>query len=355
MWYCGSAKIRSDPNNQTDGLSGSLPLTEEDLQATGASGEDKVKLVVKKDGRYVETERAIHADGRSITLPTQKRRKLDLELEDEVEYWIDLVEEQEGGKERTGSENNQQTLTGEVVDENVDTKLAAKFPGQDTYHYIGSQDAEETVCGITLDGRDYRTGQEPSGGLLELCRNCAVRSAGDMSNEEIVDWLSSVAGFEKTEGPPSYLNKNQLLQLRDYILELQDKAREREGGATTSPRENEWDEDSSYSLKLTVGTEEQIITGSTQSEVLADTIEIMMMEYGLERELSIPYVPGDKNAVINDEPAHPDGREMGRKRDIAESKYFVNTEPTRELKMKYLEELADKVGASIKFRNGWKQ
>lgn len=40
-----------------------------------------------------------------------------------------------------------------------------------------------------------------------------------MTNEEIVDWLGAEVGFEKSDGPAANLNKEELVAIKNAIVE----------------------------------------------------------------------------------------------------------------------------------------
>lgn len=101
-------------------------------------------------------------------------------------------------------------------------------------------------------------------------------------------------------------------------------------------------------------SQEHHVTGSTQAAVFAKTIEVLIEEYNLLSHLRLPWVPGHKNAIINDEPNHPSGEEMGRFQGINDG-YYVYTSPMKQQKMEYITELVSRVpGVSAEFRQGWK-
>ena len=95
------------------------------------------------------------------------------------------------------------------------------------------------------------------------------------------------------------------------------------------------------------------ITGNMQADVFGEAVETLIEDYGLAEKLDLPYVPGYKNAVLNDEPRNPNGEEMERTRSIAGGEYYITTQPTKEQKRDYLNEFAQLTGVTIDFENGW--
>lgn len=114
------------------------------------------------------------------------------------------------------------------------------------------------------------------------------------------------------------------------------------------------DETPPYALRIRGSdTRPSDITGNTQADVFADTIEVLIEKYELNEILDFPFVPGYKNAVVNDEPRHPNGEEMERNRAIVGGEYYVSTQPTKDQKKGYLKEFEQLTGATITFEKGW--
>lgn len=113
-------------------------------------------------------------------------------------------------------------------------------------------------------------------------------------------------------------------------------------------------ESASYSLEfLGPDGREYSFSASMQADIFQEVIEMLIEEYDLSSEINIPFVPGYKNAILNDEPRHPDGSEMERNRSISGGDYYISTAPTKEKKVEYLDEFAETVGGDIKFGTGW--
>jgi hypothetical protein len=109
-----------------------------------------------------------------------------------------------------------------------------------------------------------------------------------------------------------------------------------------------------YSVELiTPDGEHRRITGGMQADVFEEVIEVLITEFDLAKKLELPFVPGYKNAVITEEPRHPNGEEMERARALAGGEFYMSTSPTKEQKRDYLNTFADLTGSSIRFSNGW--
>lgn len=227
MTYCGQYQMRSassDTKAGEDGINGTVVVPKSKAKAAGVSPGDDVFVLVEANGKTTTAERAFHKSGNTLTLPLEKRQELSLSPGDEIEFWIDSVRDDSAKSEDVTTKDEervQATIDSEAV-EHAEEYFAV-IGNSLTYHLLDSEDADETVCGVSLEDKDYRGGEDP-GNILDACHDCKVCSSKPMTNEEIVDWLSVEAEFEQAGGPPSYFNKEQLAAIRDRILELKDKA-----------------------------------------------------------------------------------------------------------------------------------
>jgi hypothetical protein len=90
-----------------------------------------------------------------------------------------------------------------------------------------------------------------------------------------------------------------------------------------------------------------------QSEAMAEAVSHLIENYDLISMMdSIPYVPGEKNAVINDRPVHPDEREMKTYRDLPDG-YYLFTNLSKEDKIRYIRRFAERCGLEVEFESGW--
>jgi bifunctional DNA-binding transcriptional regulator/antitoxin component of YhaV-PrlF toxin-antitoxin module len=243
MVYAGSHEMRTEEaKDVSDGINGTISLAQNITQAINAKGDSIIQVLVEFGGQSLVIERSLHSNGKSFTIPSSARKELGLSPGDEVEIWVDLLEREpkkseSKPKSKSKRRQTQKTLTGDDAEMQ---ELSVWFVGDADYHYVDDEDADETNCGISLEGRDYRGPTTDPGEFLTVCPDCNVRSSKSMTNEEIVDWLADTMGFERTGGPPSYLNKEQLVVIRDYILELQDRV---DGEVDTEDGSDEVDEE----------------------------------------------------------------------------------------------------------------
>lgn len=91
-----------------------------------------------------------------------------------------------------------------------------------------------------------------------------------------------------------------------------------------------------------------------QSEVMAEAVHYLINEHDLISKIEpLPYVPGRKNAIINDRPVHPDGeREMKAYRELTDD-HYLNTNLNKSSKKRHVLQLADKCGLGIGFGGNW--
>jgi hypothetical protein len=98
--------------------------------------------------------------------------------------------------------------------------LVVFSPVSDQYHWVSESDNDKTACGFDLSGREDTIRFSDPGDLYRPCEDCRLR-AGDASIDELVNWIANQADFTVTyDSPPSYLNREQLEQLKDYIVDL---------------------------------------------------------------------------------------------------------------------------------------
>lgn len=222
MIWCGS-HILETSDRSSDGLHGRISVGSDKIQQADVEGGEKVTLIAEANGKRIRTQRPVHKDGASITIPTADRKSLELKEGDEVKCWIDSVDEMNG----TDRQNIQKTLTKK---ENRSTRLSLKFTGEDVYHFIDDEGSQETVCGIALNEReDYQTDKEEPKSLLDPCKSCQdkVRSSETMTNKELAEWIGNEVGFTiEDTSVPSYFDKEQLVMIREYILSLEQDQRD---------------------------------------------------------------------------------------------------------------------------------
>lgn len=90
-----------------------------------------------------------------------------------------------------------------------------------------------------------------------------------------------------------------------------------------------------------------------QADAMACATDQLIKNHDLLDKLgSLPYVPGRKNAILNSEPRHPSGEEMGLYRSLSENCYlFVNL--NKEAKIRHVDRFADMCGLTAEFDGSW--
>lgn len=217
MRHCKRTELRDDKTS-SDGLNGSISLSEDDLNAVGASPGDRVKVYVESDDNYVHYERRTYSDRPGVGIYKKERERLGLSKDNrEIEVWIDEAEE----PEPESNSGQQASLTDDDPDSPPYVLIPEDSPFR--YHNVKSEDPDETACGISFAEQEHRRFKNPAD-ALDQCSDCFIRSSEDMTNEQLIRWFGEQAGFDHSRGTPTYMSKEQMTALRDYVLELQEQA-----------------------------------------------------------------------------------------------------------------------------------
>jgi hypothetical protein len=117
--------------------------------------------------------------------------------------------------------------------------------------------------------------------------------------------------------------------------------------ATANPEQI--DQSGSYVVALTTPEGSTHISGESQSDVMEETVDHLIEDHGLiDAYAPLPYVPGKKIALLNDEPNHLNGEEMRTYRQVG-GNYFVYTSLNKNDKKRHLRDFADACGVEISF------
>jgi len=97
-----------------------------------------------------------------------------------------------------------------------------------------------------------------------------------------------------------------------------------------------------------------VLDGDNQSDVMANAVDYLIRNHDLISHIEpLPYVPGNKNALINDQPVHPDKeRDMRTHRELTNG-YYLFTSFNKRDKKRHIQRLADKCDLAIESRGGW--
>ena len=97
-----------------------------------------------------------------------------------------------------------------------------------------------------------------------------------------------------------------------------------------------------------------VFADDNQSDVMADAVDYLIQNHDLIHRLEpLPYVPGNKNALINDQPTHPDDeRDMRTYRELIDGHYLFTSFNKRD-KKRHIQRLATKCDLDIETRGDW--
>ncbi|WP_273837018.1 hypothetical protein [Halococcus sp. PRR34] len=86
---------------------------------------------------------------------------------------------------------------------------------------------------------------------------------------------------------------------------------------------------------------------------MAQAIDILVRDHDLISQLdSLPYVPGQKKAILHSKPEHPTGEEMRLYREISDG-YYVFGALDSDSKQRYVRQFVEKCGLDVDFSGDW--
>jgi hypothetical protein len=130
---------------------------------------------------------------------------------------------------------------------------------------------------------------------------------------------------------------------------------ENEEEVSTPEIEEVQDAAEEYIIKIQDGgTTLATFSDDNQSDAMADATDYLIGNHNLISKLEpLPYVPGRKNALINNEPEHPgDKGEMRTYRGLTNG-YYLFTSFNKRDKKRHVQRFADKCGLEVDFEGGW--
>ena len=97
-----------------------------------------------------------------------------------------------------------------------------------------------------------------------------------------------------------------------------------------------------------------VLDDDNQSDVMANAVDYLIQNHDLiSRVEPLPYVPGNKNALINNQPVHPDGeRDMRTYRELTNG-YYLFTSFNKRDKKRHIQRLANKCDLAVESRGEW--
>jgi hypothetical protein len=200
------------------------------------------------------------------------------------------------------------------------------------------QDADEGTFAIRVDGESHVVYKYDTGSPFRSTPDWRHVDEYSRSQAPAVDLIG--AEFEEDSDGETWV----------YARDVEPEREVEEQAETGNPDSEVVQQPlGKYAIEFDNG---QKVAGNSQSDVMANAVDVMVKAYDLIDEIEIPYMSGYKNAVINNRQKHPDGREMKRAQRITGG-YYVHTKSSADQKIEYLEALAEACGAEIEFIKGW--
>jgi len=202
------------------------------------------------------------------------------------------------------------------------------------------QDADEGTFAIRVDGKTHVVYQYDTGSPFRSTPDWRHVDEYKQSQAPAVDL--SGAEFEEDSDGKTWVFAREVEPEREVEKQGQEQTEQSEFERVQKPL-------GKYVVEFDSG---QQVAGNSQSDVMANAVDVMAKAYDLINKVDMPYMSGYKNALINNRKKHPDGRAMERSHRITGG-YYVHTKSSAEQKIGYLEELAEACGAEIEFVKGW--
>ena len=149
--------------------------------------------------------------------------------------------------------------------------------------------------------------------------------------------------------------------LVDHLITELERNREADSaGVTSEPSRSNSEEDpvegdsaDSYVVRVSDGDGATEFSDDSQSDLMGAVVDHLIRSCGLiEQYEPLPYVPGNKIAILNDEPNHPNGDEMRLYREVGGG-YYVYTSFNKGDKKRHIHDFADAAGVDIAFDGEW--
>lgn len=179
--------------------------------------------------------------------------------------------------------------------------------------------------------RAIETLQQEKDGLSEALRELVVDRVGDVVSQ-----------------PAESLSKE---FIDDLVAALEDQS-----GQVNDARDDFGysQADGQYQVTIRGGSEGgTTLAANSQSKLMGKTVNYLIERHNLIQQLpELPYVPGDKDAILNDEPKHSNGEEMRLYREL-DGGYYVYTSLNQDSKKRYLQQFARYCDLDIEFVGAW--
>jgi hypothetical protein len=104
-----------------------------------------------------------------------------------------------------------------------------------------------------------------------------------------------------------------------------------------------------YVVEISTQAGSTYLRDTGQADVMGKTVDHLIKNHGLIKAYEpLPYVPGRKRAILNDEPTHPTGESMRAFRQVGDD-YYVYTSLNKNDKKRHLSDFAEACGVEIAF------
>lgn len=106
-----------------------------------------------------------------------------------------------------------------------------------------------------------------------------------------------------------------------------------------------------YQVYLHSEDEDYEFKGTDQVKVFHEAVNFLVRDFQLIDQVTIPYVPGETKALINQEPVNSDSSAMHQYKQL-DNGYYLNVNYNRGEKQSHLKRLSSECGLDI-FFFGW--
>lgn len=172
------------------------------------------------------------------------------------------------------------------------------------------------------------------------------------SKEDIAERIAAVVTNHIGESSISSTVEAEAKELVDRVVdtleERGEKLEEADQTDVVQPEPSTGSTEGDDILLIEDGSTVSSFQSSTQADTMAEAVRYLIERYDLLNKLSLPYVPGNKKAVLNDSPYHPNGDKMRSSRQLT-SNCHLETHNNKRGKEKELNRLARRCGVEFEF------
>jgi hypothetical protein len=219
------------------------------------------------------------------------------------------------------------------IEEAPENKNPIKALSRDSIHSGESRQIAEKIEAVQQAVESLRKNKED---LAEDVAGVVTRVAGNSVSQQV---------------------ENEAKNFVDHLIgSLEEQTHREPTKASTNPDAVAGDEGGDYTIRvIRAGNEVHQVREETQSEASASLVNHLIEEEDLLDEIEIPYIPGTgrgSRALINDRPEHPNGKSMKGSQPVSKG-YHLLTHMSADDKVRYMSEIAEKVGLECEFNDEW--